>query len=48
VLLKENGLTHQRIQPHCPEVNGPIEWFYRAIREILEGKSRRTSWSPSG
>jgi transposase InsO family protein len=37
VVLKENGLTHQRIQPHCPEQNGLIERFYRAIQEDLEG-----------
>lgn len=38
VVLKENGLTHHRIQPHCPEENGLIEGFYRTMREDLEGE----------
>jgi hypothetical protein len=36
VVLKENGLTHRRIQPHCPEKNGLIERANRTIREGLE------------
>jgi hypothetical protein len=36
VVLKENGLTHRRIQPHCPEENGLIERANRTIREGLE------------
>jgi transposase InsO family protein len=38
VVLKENGLTHQRIQPHCHEQKGLIERFYRTVREGLEGE----------
>jgi putative transposase len=38
VVLKENGLGHHRIQPHCPEENGLIERFYRTVREDLEGE----------
>jgi transposase InsO family protein len=36
VALKENGLDHRRIQPHCPEENGLIERSNRTIRESLE------------
>jgi putative transposase len=38
VVLKENGLGHQRIKPHCPEENGLIERANRTIREHLEGE----------
>lgn len=38
VVLKENGLTHQRITPHCPEENGLIERANRTMRESLEGE----------
>jgi transposase InsO family protein len=38
VVLNENGLTHQRIQPHCPEENGLIERANRTMREGLEGE----------
>ena len=38
VVLKENGLDHQRIKPHCPEENGIIERSNRTIREHLEGE----------
>jgi putative transposase len=38
VVLKENGLDHQRIKPHCPEENGLIERANRTIREHLEGE----------
>jgi transposase InsO family protein len=34
--LKEDGLTHRRIQPHCPEENGLTERVNRTIREDLE------------
>jgi transposase InsO family protein len=37
-VLTENGLTHQRIQPHCPEENGLIERANRTMRESLEGE----------
>ena len=38
VVLKENGLTHHRIKPHCPEENGLMERANRTIREHLEGE----------
>jgi transposase InsO family protein len=38
VVLKENGLGHHRIRPHCPEENGLIERAYRTVREALEGE----------
>jgi putative transposase len=38
VVLKENGLGHHRIKPHCPEENGLIERAYRTVREALEGE----------
>jgi len=38
IVLKENGLDHQRIKPHCPEENGVIERSNRTIREQLEGE----------
>jgi len=38
LVLKENGLGHDRIKPHCPEENGVIERAYRTLREELEGE----------
>jgi putative transposase len=38
VVLKENGLGHHRIQPHCPEENGLMERANRTLRESLEGE----------
>jgi putative transposase len=38
LVLKENGLGHHRIQPHCPEENGMMERAYRTLREELEGE----------
>ena len=38
VVLKENGLGHHRITPHCPEENGLIERLHRTLREDLEGE----------
>lgn len=35
-VLKENGLSHQRIRPHCPEENGLMERANRTLRESLE------------
>jgi len=35
-VLKEHGLTHQRIKPHCPEENGLVERSNRTLREALE------------
>ncbi len=39
LVLKENGLGHQRIKPHCPEENGLIERMHRTLREELEGEA---------
>jgi transposase InsO family protein len=39
LVLKENGLGHHRIRPHCPEENGVIERAYRTLREALEGEA---------
>ena len=39
VVLKENGLGHHRIKPHCPEENGVIERMHRTLREDLEGEA---------
>jgi putative transposase len=36
LVLKENGLTHHRITPHCPEENGLMERANRTLRESLE------------
>ena len=38
-VLKENGLGHHRIKPHCPEENGLIERLHRTLREDLEGEA---------
>jgi putative transposase len=35
-VLKENGLGHHRIKPHCPEENGTMERANRTLRERLE------------
>ena len=35
-VLKEHGLSHQRIRPHCPEENGLQERSNRTVREALE------------
>ncbi|MCI0408075.1 MAG: IS3 family transposase [Acidobacteria bacterium] len=40
-VLKEHGLGHHRIKPHCPEENGLIERAYRTVREALEGEELR-------
>ena len=39
VVLKENGLGHHRIRPHCPEENGLIERVHRTLREELDGEA---------
>lgn len=36
VVLKDYGLTHQLIKPHCPEENGLVERSNRTLREALE------------
>ena len=38
-MLKENGLGHHRIKPHCPEENGLIERMNRTLREELDGEA---------
>jgi len=38
LVLKEHGLGHHRIHPHCPEENGVIERSFRTLREALEGQ----------
>jgi putative transposase len=38
-VLKENGLGHHRIKPHCPEENGLIERMHRTLREELDGEA---------
>ncbi len=43
VVLKENGLGHHRIKPHCPEENGLIERMHRTLREELDGEAL-TNW----
>jgi len=35
-VLREHGLTQQRIRAHCPEENGVMERSNRTIREALE------------
>jgi putative transposase len=35
-VLREHGLTQQRIRPHCPEENGVMERSNRTVREALE------------
>lgn len=37
-VLAANGLSHQRIKPHCPEENGLVERSNRTLREALEGE----------
>jgi putative transposase len=39
VVLKENGLGHHRIKPHCPEENGLIERMQRTLREEMDGEA---------
>jgi putative transposase len=35
-VLREHGMTQQRIRPHCPEENGLMERSNRTVREALE------------
>ena len=37
-VLDENGLSHTRIKPHCPEENGIMERTNRTFREALDGE----------
>ena len=43
-VLRENGLGHHRIRPHCPEENGLIERAHRTLREELDGETITTYW----
>lgn len=43
-VLRENGLGHHRIRPHCPEENGLIERAYRTLREELDGEELASYW----
>ena len=43
-VLRENGLGHHRIRPHCPEENGLIERTYRTLREELDGAELASYW----
>jgi putative transposase len=43
-VLRENGLGHHRIKPHCPEENGLIERAYRTLREELDGVTMTNYW----
>lgn len=38
VVLQEDGLSHHRIPPPCPEENGRVERASRTFREGLEGE----------
>jgi transposase InsO family protein len=38
-VLRESGLGHHRIRPHCPEENGLIERLHRTLREELDGEA---------
>ena len=35
-VLSENGLSHVRIKPHCPEENGIVERAHRTLAEALD------------
>jgi putative transposase len=41
-VLKEHGLGHHRIKPHCPEENGVIERSMRTLREALDGEELKS------
>lgn len=43
-VMRENGVGHQRIRPHCPEENGIIERSNRTLREELDGEALTTYW----
>ena len=48
LVLKENGLGHHRIRPHCPEENGLIERAHRTLREELEGEELKNLLQAEG
>jgi transposase InsO family protein len=37
-VLRQDGLKHTRIKPHCPEENGIMERANRTLREQLDGE----------
>lgn len=37
-VLRQHGLRHTRIKPHCPEENGLMERANRTLREQLDGE----------
>jgi putative transposase len=37
-VLRQHGLKHTRIKPHCPEENGLMERANRTLREQLDGE----------
>ena len=46
-VLDEQGLSHKKIKPHCPEENGIMERANRTFREALEGEEltdRLATW----
>ena len=43
-VLREHGLGHHRIKPHCPEENGLIERAHRTLREELDGETLTNYW----
>jgi transposase InsO family protein len=48
LVLREHGLGHHRIRPHCPEENGIIERSFRTLREALEGEDLRNLLEAEG
>ena len=38
IVLRENGLTHKKIQPHTPEQNGIVERANKTVRESLSDR----------
>ena len=41
-VLRQHGLKHTRIKPHCPEENGLMERANRTLREELDGEEWTT------
>ena len=40
-VLREHGLSHVRIRPHCPEENGLVERAHRTLAEALDEEELR-------
>jgi transposase InsO family protein len=47
-VLSANGLSQQRIKPHCPEENGLVERSNRTLREALEGEELTDRYQAEG